>query len=236
MNNKLGIIGGMGTEATSYFFEEIVEHTVVEQDQDHIDMIILNHASLPDRTKSILSGKTDELFKKIMKDIKLLEDLGVDNIAIPCNTSHYFYDELQKQTSVPIIHMVRESVRAAIKRFESVQKIGIMATSGTIETGVYHKECERFGVKAVIPSEEKQTDLMSLIYDEIKKGNSADSSKFKRTYDELLKKGSDVIILACTELSVYKKTNEVPGKCLDAMDVLVEESIKRSGASYQESE
>lgn len=233
MRKKLGVIGGMGTEATSYFFEEVVAHTAVEKDQDHMDMIILNHASIPDRTQAILSGDTTELFEALASDIKILEDLGVDNIVIPCNTSHYFYDDLQKVSPVPIIHMIGETVRAAIERFENVQNIGIMATSGTIETGVYHKECQKYGVEPVIPSTARQQDVMSLIYEDIKKGQPGDPSKFQRVYNELVKKGSDVIILACTELSVYNKTNAVPDKCLDAMDILVEQAIKRTGTIFQ---
>lgn len=233
LRKKLGVIGGMGTEATSYFFEEVVAHTAVEKDQDHMDMVILNHASIPDRTKAILSGETTELFKELTKDVKTLEKLGVANIVIPCNTSHYFYDDLQKETTVPIVHMIGETVQAAIERFENVQKVGIMATNGTVETGVYHKECEKRGVEAIIPSPERQKDVMSLIYDDIKTGRSGDSDKFQRAYDELIANGSDVVILACTELSVYKKTNEVPDKCLDAMDILVEQAIKRTGANYQ---
>ena len=85
----LGVIGGMGTEATSYFFEELANHTKVSKDQDHIDTVILNHASLLDRTEAILSKKTDKLLELLIKDVKTLEKLGVKNIAIPCNTSHY---------------------------------------------------------------------------------------------------------------------------------------------------
>lgn len=230
---KLGVIGGMGAEATSYFFEELVAHTKVEKDQDHIDTVILNHASLPDRTASILSGDVDLLLEKLIKDVKLLERLGVENIAIPCNTSHYFYDELQKETPVNIIHMIRESVLAATERFENVNKIGILATSGTINTGVYHKECEALGITPVVPSKERQKDIMSLIYDDIKSGKPGDYSKFQRAYDELMEAGSDVIILACTELSVFKKNNKIYDNCLDALDILVQKSVEQSNAVYQ---
>lgn len=222
----------MGTEATSYYFEEVASHTQANKDQDHIDTIILNAASLPDRTQAILSGETDELMAQLVEHAQTLEKLEVANIAIPCNTSHYFYEELQAKTNVPIIHMVRETVQAAIDQFEG-KKIGIMATTGTINSGIYHKECERLGVEAIVPSADRQDDVMSLIYDDIKKGQKADAAKFQRAYDDLVEKGSDVVILACTELSVFKKTHEIPANCLDAMDVLVRESIERSNAVYR---
>lgn len=233
LKKKLGVIGGMGPEATSYYFEELVTHTKADKDQDHIDTIILNHATLPDRTNAILSGDIEELLQAFIKDAQLLEELGVDNIAIPCNTSHYLYDATQKEISVPIIHMIRETVKHALGHFGKVQKIGILATTGTIQSKVYHSECEALGVEAVAPSEEYQKEIMSLIYDDIKKGKAGDYTKFQKAYDNLMEAGCDVVILACTELSVFKKTNKIYDNCLDAMDVLVKESVIRSNATYQ---
>lgn len=233
MKKKLGVIGGMGPEATSYFFEELVAHTQAEKDQEHIDTIILNHATLPDRTQAILTGNVEELLEAFIQDAQLLEKLGVAHIAIPCNTSHYLYDATQAKISIPIIHMVRETVQYAIDHFEKVQKIGILATNGTIQSGVYRKECEALGVEAVVPSTENQDEVMSLIYEDIKRGQPGDPRKFQRAYDDLMEAGSDVVILACTELSVFKKNHSIEKNCLDAMDILVKESIVRSGATYQ---
>lgn len=233
MKKKLGVIGGMGPEATSYYFEELVAHTQAEKDQDHIDTIILNHATLPDRTNAILTGNIEELLSDFIKDAQLLEELGVSHIAIPCNTSHYLYDATQKKVSIPIIHMVRETVQYAVEHFNNVQKIGILATNGTIQSGVYRKECQVLGVEVVEPSAENQKEVMSLIYDDIKKGQPGDPNKFQKAYEDLMEAGSDVVILACTELSVFKKNHPVAENCLDAMDVLVKESITRSGATYQ---
>ena len=236
MKKKLGVIGGMGPEATSYFFEELVAHTKADKDQDHIDTIILNHATLPDRSKAILTGNFEELLNALIQDAQILEKLGVGHIAIPCNTSHYLYDGIQKEISVPIIHMVRETIKYALSHFEQVQKIGVLATTGTIQTGIYHRECEALGVEAIVPSEENQNAVMSLIYEEIKKGQPGDYTKFQKAYEELIEAGSDIVILACTELSVFKKSNKIEKNCLDAMDVLVKESVIRSNAAYQKKE
>jgi len=164
LKKKLGVIGGMGTEATSYFFEELVAHTQTEKDQDHLDTIILNHATLPDRTDAILSGNTEELTNRLIEDAQLLEKIGVENIAIPCNTAHYFYDTIQKETKIPIIHMVKESVAEALTRFENVEKIGIMATAGTIQTKIYHNECaaQRGRSSRSIRSQASGSDVVNL--------------------------------------------------------------------------
>nr|WP_317283290.1 amino acid racemase [uncultured Sellimonas sp.] len=233
MKKRLGVIGGMGPEATAYFYEEVIRHTKAESDQEHIDMTILSHATMPDRTKAIISGDDRELLEAMKEDVQALEMMKVSNIAIPCNTSHFFYDDIQAMTTTPIIHMPREAVRYAKEHYENVKKIGIMGTDGTIRSGIYHKECERLGIEAVAPSEKRQKDVMSLIYDDVKAGKKGDYQKFERTMEEFIKKDCDVVILACTEISVFKKDHVLPAICLDAMDVLIRESVLRSGAEYK---
>lgn len=232
MSEKLGVIGGMGPEATNFFYARLIARTKARCDQEHIDTIILSHASMPDRTKAILTGQKDKLIKALTEDARNLEKLGVSNIAIPCNTSHYFYDEIQEAVSIPIIHMVEESVKYVKKSWPDTMKIGIMGTDGTIQAGTYHRACEKYGMEIITPSAERQKDVMSLIYDDIKCGKTGDREKFIRTYDELMERGCDAIILACTEISVFKEYYQVPLNCVDAMDVLVRESILRSGAEY----
>ena len=188
---------------------------------------------MPDRTTAIKTGDSKELLELFIKDVDILEKLGVSNIAVPCNTSHYFFEEIQKRTKVPMIHMVRETVQYAVKNYENVKKIGIMATDGTIETGLYHKECGTLGVVPVNPSKERQKDVMSLIYDDVKHGKKGDYTKFARVMDEFAANDCDVVLLACTELSVFKEDYKLPSICLDAMDILVRESILRSGAKYK---
>lgn len=230
---KLGVLGGLGPAATSFYYSSIIEHTKASCDQEHIDMIILSHASTPDRTKAILSGDTKEIIESLTDDIKSLESLGVSNIAIPCNTSHYFFKEMQGATTVPIINMVSESIRYAIDKCPQVKKIGIMGTDGTVNSGIYDIECNKCGIEAVHPSAKMQQDVMHIIYDEIKCGKRGSKSLFDGVMNEFIKNGCDVVILACTELSVFKQYHEIQDICLDAMDVLVHESILRSGATYQ---
>lgn len=232
MRAKLGVIGGMGPEATSYFYEEIIAHTKASCDQEHMDMVILSHATMPDRTQAILTGEHGRLLASMAQDLKILEACQAQHIAIPCNTSHYFYDEIQAMTHIPIIHMARESVAYALRTHESVQRVGIMGTDGTIRAGVYEKECRAAGVQAVYPSPERQKDVMSLIYDDIKCGKPGDPLKFERAMADLTAQDCDVVILACTEISVFKKNYAVPQICLDAMDVLVKEAILRTGGTY----
>ena len=103
-----------------------------------------------------------------------------------------------------------------------------------MKTGLYQKACTKYGLESDIPDPEYQKKVMSLIYDDIKAGKLGDEDKFHAAVSNLQEKGCNVIILACTELSVYKKHHKVPVHCVDALDILVKESIIRSGAEYEE--
>lgn len=229
---KLGVIGGMGPEATAFFYEEVIKHTEASRDQEHLDVVIISQASMPDRTHAILTGKSERLLQVMRDDAQALETLGCTCIAIPCNTSHYFYDTIQGFTSAPIVHMPREAVLEAV-RARGARRVGIMGTDGTVQSGVYARECEALDVECVVPSPERQQDVMSIIYDDVKAGHPADMAKFGLVVDELVRRGCDAVILACTELSVARRRQGAPDVCLDAMDVLVRESIVRSGKLYR---
>lgn len=229
---KLGVIGGMGPEATAFFYEEVIEHTEASRDQEHLDMVIISQASMPDRTHAILTGDDGRLLKIMREDAQALEMLGCSCIAIPCNTSHYFFDRIQSFTSVPIINMPREAVSEAV-RVRGARRIGIMGTDGTVRSGVYARECEGLGAECVTPSPERQADVMSIIYGDVKAGRPADMGKFALVVDEFVRRGCDAVVLACTELSVVHRRQGAPAICLDAMDVLVREAIVRSGKLYR---
>lgn len=230
---KLGIIGGMGPLATQLLYQKIIEKTQVKCDQEHIDMIILSHATVPDRTAAIKSGKTEEVLKVLLNDAKMLEKNGVSAIAIPCNTSHYFYDLLQAEITTPILNMVRLTCEKIKKKNPEIKKIGLLATDGTVFTGIYKKECERLGIECVNPDENTQKTVMDIIYNQIKVGQRGNFEDFEKIDVFLKKEGCEAAILACTELSCFAAFHEIGDFYVDALDVLCEESITACGGKLR---
>lgn len=230
---KLGVVGGMGPMATSMFFERIVERTEANSDQEHIDVVILNHASMPDRTKAILSGDYDDFLNKMREDLELLERIGVSNIAIPCNTSHFFMKQMAEMTAVPIINMVTETANEVLSRYGKGTRVGILATNGTIQTGTYEQACEAVGLIFIKPEPVLQEKVMQTIYD-IKSDMPVDVMAFeaiiRHMFDDM---HCDCVILACTELSLIKIGPDAAVNCIDAMDVLIEKSILYSGKNVK---
>ena len=224
---KLGILGGMGPQATQVFYQFVLDRTDAARDQDHLPTLILSDTKMPDRTAAILAGDTEGLYRRLLGDAKLLEQCGCTALAIPCNTSHYFADRLQSELSIPIVHMIRET--AAALAAQGKKRPGILATDGTIQTGLYQKECAALGLEAVAPAPASQKLVMSIIYDEIKQGERGSREKFAQIDRAIRAAGCDCAILACTELSVFATYYTLPPFYLDAMMVMAERAVERCG-------
>lgn len=226
MNYRLGVLGGMGPQATNTFYQFVIDRTSARTDQEHVNALILSDSDMPDRTSAILGGDAEReaVYQRLLADARLLEGAGCTCIAVPCNTSHFFLDRVQEQIGVPILHMIRETARLLAAR--GLKRPGILATDGTIRTGLYQKEFSAAGIEAVIPSPGAQKLVMSLIYDDVKAGRDGDPQKFAAVHQDLLAQGCDCGVLACTELSVFADKHHLPPFYTDAMAVLAERSVQ----------
>ena len=223
---RLGVLGGMGPQATNTLYQFVIDRTSARSDQEHVNALILSDSDMPDRTAAILSGgkAQDAVFQRLLADAKLLEQAGCTCIAVPCNTSHFFLDRVQEYIGIPILHMIRETAR--LLAAQGLKRPGILATDGTIRTGLYQRECSAAGIQAVIPSPEAQKLVMSLIYDDVKAGRDGDPQKFAAIHEDLLSQGCDCGVLACTELSVFADKHHLPPFYTDAMAVLAQRAVE----------
>ncbi|MHB1452336.1 MAG: aspartate/glutamate racemase family protein [Saccharofermentanales bacterium] len=220
---KLGVIGGLGPIATAYFLELVINMTDAACDQDHLDMIIYNTPSTPDRTAFILGKSTDSPLATMIETGRRLVEQGVDYIAIPCITAHYFHKELQDSIDKPIINIIRQT--ALHLKQNGVQTTGIAATDGTIAGRLFQKELDALGIRSLVPSAGMQRYVTELIYDNIKAGIPVDMDKFNYVSQELRRGGAEAIILGCTELSLIKRDYPIGPGYLDAMEVLAKDSV-----------
>ena len=154
MAKTLGILGGLGPAASVYFYQLITRHTEALCDQDHLDIVLISKASIPDRTDYILGKSEESPLPAMTEGVKKLAEAGAQMIAVPCNTAHYFYDEIERFSPVPILNIVKETVSLA--KSIGIRKLGIMATAGTVLSGTYQKVCASLGVEPVLPCEASQ--------------------------------------------------------------------------------
>ncbi len=223
----LGLIGGLGPMASAYLLQLIIEMTDAKTDQEHLDVILFDRPNVPDRTAHILDPQKPSPLPSMKNTARTLEGLGAGVLCAPCVTSHYFYRELAGCVSVPFLNMVAET--AAELKAAGKRKVGIMATTGTVTTGLFQNALAENGLDAVIPGKEGQKLVMSLIYDEIKAGKPASPAKFQAVREELSAAGCDSIILGCTELSLNKKSAGLGPEYLDALEVLAKRCIEACG-------
>ena len=223
----LGVIGGLGPLATAHFLELTTRMTDAATEQQNLDMIVYNFPSIPDRTGYILGSNLKSPLPGLLWAGRCLAQQGVERIAIPCVTAHFFYEELTGALPVPVIHGVRETARYLKDR--GIGAAGILATDGTIVSGLFARELSHMGIHPVIPSAPRQKDVMKLIYRDIKKGNPPDMEIFHAASEDLRKKGAEALILGCTELSLIKKDYTLGPGYLDAMEVLARQSLLHCG-------
>ena len=219
----LGVIGGLGPIATAHFMELVINMTEVDTDQQHLPMIVYNAPYIPDRTAHILDNSQPSPLPDMLKIGQTLQSQGAACIAVPCVTAHYFMDKLEQEIHVPIINGVRETV-AHLKE-NGVKKVGIMATDGTVRSGIFHRQLENQGMTPIAPTAAAQADVMHLIFNNVKAGKPAEMDRFFAAAADLRSQGAEAIILGCTELSLIKRDHPIGAGFIDAMEVLAQQSV-----------
>lgn len=224
---KLGVIGGMGPQATLQFCQRVIDLTDAHSDQEHLPMLILNDTGMPDRTAALLSGEVEPVRARLLQDAQVLADWGATAIAITCNTAHAFLPAIAGALPLPVVNMVSETA-GALKAL-GANRVGILGTDGTLRLRLYHKALKEQGMEAVSPPPEAQKSVMRLIYEEIKRGERGREETFRAAAGPLLELGCDRIVLACTELSAYKDWHPLEDRYVDAMDVLARRCVEVCG-------
>lgn len=227
----LGLVGGLGSLATSHFMELVARMTDAAETGDTLQILTYNFPAIPDRTGYILGSNLKSPLPGLISVGHALSRQEVACIAIPCITAHYFYDSLSSAIEAPIVNGVEQT--ATLLKQRGIRRVGIMGTDGTVLSGLFSDALERRGIRPIVPSKECQADVMHLIYRNVKVGIPPEMVRFRKVEQELFDRGAEVIILGCTELSVIKQKYDVGPGFLDAMEVLAKQSILRCGKAVR---
>ena len=213
----IGILGGMGTQAGLDFCNKLAVLNRGKIDQEYPLFLLFNKSNIPGRPESIgshtknLSKKSsskkskekyNRVLKSLLKGCKLLEKNKCKFIVIPCNTAHYWFNDLQKKINIPIVNMPKEVFKFTKKKCKKKSKIGLLATEGTLKTGVYKKFFEK-DFQLIEPSQRLQSLSVNRAIKFVKMGNVKAAAKvIKPAINDLIKKKCKKIILGCTELPI----------------------------------
>jgi len=222
----IGILGGMGPEATADLFHRIIRATPVERDQDHVRTIIYSNSKVPDRTPAVLGEGVDPVPEMLMAARKL-ERAGAEFLIIPCNTAHYFIEELRNGVGIPILHMIELTAREARKAYPDLSRAGLIATDGTVKSGLYERAFGKEGIEIVKPTPETQSRVMSAIYEHIKTGDLETGRRISlEAAEALIGQGAEMIVCGCTEISLVLKDGDIAVPVVDPLQVLAETAVK----------
>lgn len=195
----LGIIGGMGPAATLDLYGKIIEFTHASRDQDHIHVVIDSNVRIPDRTQYICGTGEDPRIEMIRSAVRL-EMMGADYIAMPCNTAHYFYDDIVRHTRAKVLNMIGETAAFLTKSSPGIRDFVLLATEGTYAAGVYAKVFKDYGLNIIEPGETDKKTVMDWIYG-VKSGRfEVSTSEFEALANRYLVHRNMSLILGCTEL------------------------------------
>ena len=221
----VGILGGMGPEATVDLMQRIIRLTPALDDMDHIRCIVDNNPKVPSRIKAIIEGDGEDPGPCMADMGRRLESWGADFLVIACNTAHYYYDAVQNAVKIPVINLIDLVSNHVKVNFPEHDKVGILASPAVAMTGLYAKRFKELGIEDVWPDPDYQERLLNIIK-EIKKGNTG--SKVRKDYEKvcenLLHKGANIAIIACTELSALGA--DLPINAIDAAQVLARQIVQ----------
>ena len=220
----IGIMGGMGPMATVDLMKKIILATPAKTDQEHIPMLVDNAPQIPDRTKAIL-GQGESPVPAMVRSARRLEAGGADFIIIACNTAHYFLPEVVPQVKIPVLSIVETAIAEVIRR--GYRKVGLLATIGTISTGLYQKFMEAKAISCITPPPDKQHLLDDMIYDGVKANDTSyDTAPVRQLLIDMQQTGAEAFILGCTEVPVAVAMYNLQGTFIDSTDELAKAAVK----------
>jgi aspartate racemase len=227
----IGILGGMGPEATLDLYRAILDKTRASSDQDHIPVVIFSFPQIPDRTKALLDAGPDPT-PYLLYGIDILKRTEVDFVIIPCNTAHKFLFSLLTAVEVPIIDMIEETVNYIARNYPESKNLGLMATTGTIKTNLYDNYCDgRF--ELIIPDDDVQEIFMRIVYGNkgLKAGCKSHSNRklLISVIKHLKDKGADIIVMGCTEVPLILRSRDSDLPLINPTEIVAMKAVELAG-------
>jgi aspartate racemase len=221
----LGVIGGLGPEATHDFFGKLLKHSRANSDQDHLHVIIDSNPKTPNRNDAI-AGRGPSPAPFLVDMAQSLERAGAEFIVMVCNTAHAFEADVRAATRLPFISLIDEVVAEVQRTYDPVRKIGLLAAQGCLESRVYHIALENQGFAVMQLEQPRQAEFMELLY-RIKAGDiGADMrSAMRGLGDVLAASGAELVIAACTEVPLVLSDGDNAVPLLDSTDLLARRCV-----------
>ncbi|MDT4968779.1 MAG: aspartate racemase [Acidobacteriota bacterium] len=228
--STIGILGGMGPEATNRLCSLITANTPATNDQDHIPVISYNNSRIPDRVSG-LRGDGESPLPEMIRTAQVLEQAGADILLLPCNLAHAYLEDLRRAVQIPILDMIEETVKFIVANYPHCLRVGLLASTPTIEFGIYEKAFRRDRQASLLvpPPDVQEAKVMRAIYgsDGIKSGHKAAPLRLLSEAAQFLTdQGAEIIIAGCTEVSLVLNPQNSPFVVIDPLEVIARVAVE----------
>lgn len=226
----VGVIGGMGPEATVDLMRRVIAATPATDDIDHIRMLVDNNSKVPSRMKALIDRNGEDPTPVLVGMAKGLVSSGADFLVIPCNTAHHYLPAIQGAVPVPVADMIGLSVARFGRELGSQPRIGLLASPAVRLTGLFARRCEAAGIEVLWPEGGDDAAVLAVIK-AVKAGRPTDGlmTAYRGAAGNLARRGAGVLVIACTELSVAGGLDGLGVPWIDTLDVLVDDILERCG-------
>jgi aspartate racemase len=223
---KVGIMGGMGPQATVDLMRRVISLTPASDDCDHIRMLVDCDPTVPSRVRAIIDDTGPSPAPALARMAKSLEDHGADFLAMPCNTAHHYYADIVAAVDIPVINILENTARRIQLALTQGRNVGMLASRAVSLTSLYDPHFFALGKTILYPDDELQDQLMTLIFDVKANRLRPGDQRLQTCARSLSAAGADCLLIACTELSVIADSLDDAGvPVFDAADLLAREIV-----------
>lgn len=235
MTKAIGILGGMGPEATLDCFGKIIKNTAAKTDREHLRVVMDSNPGIPDRIAAIL-GRGESPVPALVAGCQGLEKAGADFIIIPCVTVHFFLPEIQAQSPLPILSIFDAVAEAVHRHLPDAGTVGLMGTIATIEAGFFQKRLAGEKIHTLVPDSAQQSKIAAAIKDikdtqpsRTRAEITSDLIEAARSLIDREPHGADAIIAGCTEIPLVLGQEHLPVPYFDSLTILARAAIRFAG-------
>lgn len=220
----IGILGGMGPEATIDLMRRVLVSTPAADDSDHVHLLVDSNPDVPSRIAALIDRSGPSPGPELVRMAQRLESAGAEALAIACNTAHAFASDIRDAVDIPLLDMIALSAGRIAAMTLKHRRVGLLASTAVIDLGLYDRALAGHGIATAIPA--RQAELMAVIK-AVKRGDTSALTRqtFAHVADALIKEDVDLLLIACTELSLLGDSIDPAAPSLDALDVLVQDIV-----------
>ena len=221
----VGVMGGLGPEATLDFFAKVLTRTGAGTDQEGLHLLINNNPKVPNRNEAVANTGPSPA-PMLAEMARALEGAGADFLVMVCNAAHAFEGAITDAVDIPFVSLIEETVRATVQALPEVRKVGVLGSSGCLDARLYQNAFAAHGVRVLVPEGETREEFMTLLY-RIKAGDKGAEVReaMRRLAEGLVQQGAEAVVAGCTEVPLVLFESDLPCPLINSTDVLVDAAI-----------